>query len=43
MSTIRYWRLRGRGPRGFRVGKQLRFRVEDVQEWLEEQAARDVP
>ena len=38
-STIHYWRLRGRGPRGFRVGKQLRFRAEDVRAWLDEQAA----
>ncbi|WP_426592664.1 helix-turn-helix transcriptional regulator [Cellulomonas sp. McL0617] len=27
-------RSKGRGPRGFRVGRQLRFRQSEVQAWL---------
>jgi excisionase family DNA binding protein len=37
-TSIYYWRQQGQGPHGFFVGKQLRFRVSDVQRWLEEQA-----
>lgn len=37
-TNIYYWRSRGQGPPGFFVGKQLRFRVSDVEAWLEEQA-----
>jgi excisionase family DNA binding protein len=37
-TSVYYWRQRGQGPPGFFVGKQLRFRVADVQRWLEEQA-----
>ena len=39
-STVYLWRTQGRGPAGFLVGKQLRFRRSDVAEWLAEQAAR---
>lgn len=27
-------RSKGRGPRGFRVGRVLRFRVSEIQAWL---------
>ncbi|MDF1605915.1 helix-turn-helix domain-containing protein [Nocardioides sp. YIM 152315] len=27
-------RSQGRGPRGFRVGRQLRFRISEVEAWL---------
>jgi excisionase family DNA binding protein len=37
-TSIYYWRQRGQGPPGFFLGKQLRFRVADVEAWLEEQA-----
>jgi excisionase family DNA binding protein len=39
-STVYLWRSEGRGPKGFRVGKQVRFRASEVEAWLEEQAAR---
>jgi excisionase family DNA binding protein len=39
-STVYLWRSEGRGPKGFRVGKQVRYRAVDVEEWLREQAAR---
>jgi excisionase family DNA binding protein len=39
-SSIHYWRQQGKGPRGFRIGKQLRFRAADVDAWLQEQEER---
>ena len=39
-------RSQGRGPRGFRVGRELRFRVSEVDAWLarlEEADARRHP
>lgn len=38
VSTVYLWRTRNQGPRGFRVGKQVRFRADDVLAWLEERA-----
>lgn len=34
VKTIYTWRHRNTGPRGFRVGKHLRFRWCDVESWL---------
>ena len=36
VQTIYDWRLSGRAPRAFKLGKHLRLDVSDVQEWLEE-------
>ncbi len=33
IKTVYAWRSRGRGPKGFRVGKHLRWRVATVFEW----------
>jgi excisionase family DNA binding protein len=35
VQTIYDLRSQGRGPRGFRVGRELRFRVSEVEAWLE--------
>jgi predicted DNA-binding transcriptional regulator AlpA len=35
-------RYRGTGPRGFRVGKCVKFRPADVRTWLEAQATAEV-
>ena len=35
------WRSQGRGPSGFRVGGLVKYRVSDVEAWLELQ--RDEP
>ncbi|MCR1785946.1 helix-turn-helix domain-containing protein [Nocardioides carbamazepini] len=35
--TLYDWRLAGRGPRAVHVGRQLRYFVTDVNEWLEQQ------
>ena len=36
-STLRYWRHLGSGPRGFRMGRRVMFRREDLDQWLAEQ------
>jgi excisionase family DNA binding protein len=41
VSTLYFWRERGRGPRGFKVGKELRYRATDVADWLEQKATRE--
>lgn len=33
-QTIYDLRSQGRGPRGFRVGRELRFRISEVEGWL---------
>lgn len=39
VKTIYSWRHRNTGPKGFRVGKHLRFRWRDVQTWVAERIA----
>jgi excisionase family DNA binding protein len=34
VQTIYDLRSQGRGPRGFRVGRELRFRLSEVDSWL---------
>lgn len=34
VQTLYDLRSQGRGPRGFRVGRQLRFRVSEIDGWL---------
>lgn len=38
VATLRYWRYLGKGPRGFRVGRSVRFWRSEVTRWLEEQS-----
>lgn len=33
-GTIRYLRHKGTGPRGFKLGRRVRFTQEDVQAWI---------
>ena len=37
IRTLYDWRLSGKGPCAVHVGRQLRYFVHDVQEWLREQ------
>lgn len=39
VSTIYDWRAQGMGPLAYRIGRHLRWRREDVMEWLMDQAA----
>lgn len=36
-GTLYQWRYRREGPPGFRVGRHVRYRRSDVQEWIEQQ------
>lgn len=38
--TLRNWRLRGFGPPWAKIGKAIRYRIEDVREW-EKQRVQD--
>jgi predicted DNA-binding transcriptional regulator AlpA len=37
-ATLHAWRYRKTGPRGSKVGRHVRYRWEDVERWLDEQA-----
>ena len=39
IATIYAWRYQGKGPPGFRVGRHLRYREGDVEDWLGRQLA----
>lgn len=38
VTTLYTWRYKGTGPKAFKVGKHLRYRLADILTWLEEQA-----
>jgi predicted DNA-binding transcriptional regulator AlpA len=35
VNTLYCWRYKGTGPKAYRVGKHLRYRLSDVIAWLE--------
>ena len=35
VATLYTWRYKGTGPKAYRVGKHLRYRLVDVLTWLE--------
>jgi len=37
VKTVYRWRHRGLGPAGFRVGRHVRYRRSDVEEWISAQ------
>jgi excisionase family DNA binding protein len=37
-DTVRQWRADRTGPRGYRIGRHVRYRREDVEAWLEERS-----
>lgn len=37
VSTVRGWRVTGRGPRAVAVGRHVRYRRSDVEAWLDQQ------
>ena len=39
-ATIYGWRYEGGGPPCLKIGRHLRFRVADVERWLEREADR---
>lgn len=36
LRTVYGWRSRGGGPRGYRVGRHVRYRVDEVDAWLDD-------
>lgn len=41
LATVRRWRYFGQGPRGFRVGRHVRYRASEVARWLTEAEAAE--
>ena len=41
VATLQTWRAKRAGPRGFWAGRHVRYRREDVDAWLEQQAGRE--
>ena len=39
-STLTGWRYKGDGPPSFRVGKHLRYDADELERWLQQQAAK---
>ncbi len=37
VTTIYDWRVDGKGPCAIKVGRHIRFAVQDVQEWVAQQ------
>ncbi len=37
VATLRYWRHLGIGPDGFRVGRRVMYRIDDLNRWITEQ------
>lgn len=40
VTTLYTWRYKGTGPKAFKVGKHLRYKLADVLGWLESQGRR---
>jgi predicted DNA-binding transcriptional regulator AlpA len=39
-NTLRHWRCTGTGPPFVRVGQAVRYRIGDVERWLEERTVQ---
>jgi excisionase family DNA binding protein len=37
LQTLRKWRKYGRGPTGYPMGRAVKFRLSEVEEWLQRQ------
>ncbi|MFV1962996.1 MAG: helix-turn-helix transcriptional regulator [Acidimicrobiia bacterium] len=42
VATIYAWRYHRQGPPGFRVGRHLRYRWADIEEWISDRIKTDV-
>ncbi len=40
-ATLRYWRHLGIGPEGFRLGRRVVYRRNEIDRWIAEQQAAD--
>lgn len=43
VKTMYAWRYHGDGPPAIKVGRHLRYRPDDVEAWLDQQAAEPAP
>lgn len=43
VATLYAWRYHGEGPPGFRVGRHVRYRLTDVEQWLESRLDPSLP
>ena len=39
VATLYQWRYRSEGPKGFRVGRHVRYRWSEIEAWVERQMA----
>lgn len=39
VGTLYKWRLKGTGPKAYRIGKHLRYDPHDLKAWLDSRAA----
>ncbi len=37
VETLRKWRAQGRGPKAIKLGRHLRYRQDDVDQWIDAQ------
>jgi excisionase family DNA binding protein len=42
VATIYAWRYHRQGPPGFRVGRHVRYRWTDIEEWISDRIKTDV-
>jgi predicted DNA-binding transcriptional regulator AlpA len=41
IATLRFYRHVGKGPKSFRLGQRVAYKLEDVEQWIEEQYVAD--
>jgi excisionase family DNA binding protein len=41
--TLQAWRVKHYGPRFVRVGRAVRYRRQDLEDWVSEQTVRTIP
>ena len=37
VATLRWWRHTGKGPRSFKIGRAVRYRLSDLHAWIDQQ------
>ena len=40
-ATLRYWRHKGEGPKSFRLGRRVVYRLDDCEAWVARQYAAE--
>jgi len=40
LSTLRQWRFCGKGPKYHKVGRAVRYKIQDVSDWMNERAVQ---